>query len=334
MAHDPQVSIAMCTYNAAKFVDEQLESFLVQKQLPDELVVQDDGSSDGTTQRVELFSHRAPFPVRLEVNERRLGPTGNFERAMGRTKGQIILLSDADDWWHPDRIAAVVRTFVAKPELGCVLSDAALVDDQGRSKGETLWETLAFSPMSQYRFEHGDFEDALLRRTIGFGGTMALHRRTLDVALPIPRPWGHDNWSLNIATALFDVAILPRPLMSYRQHSSQYSGTAHSGLLARLRKAKEEKPARDWVPSGVSFAPLIERLEKHRPMASDPYRLDKHLHGLRLKEAHQLARERLPQAMLARVAPIAIELLVGRYSRFSNGVSSAVRDLLLGPYRP
>jgi glycosyltransferase involved in cell wall biosynthesis len=322
----------MCTYNAVHFVDEQLESFLSQEQLPAELVVQDDGSIDGTVQRVEAFAQRAPFPVRLAINETRLGPTGNFERAMGRTTGEIVLLSDADDWWHPARIAAVVRAFVARPQLGCVLSDAELVDGVGRPKGQTLWQSIGFGPMSQYRFEHGDVEYALLKRTIGFGGTMALHRRVLNVALPIPRPWGHDNWSLNVAAALFDVAILPRALMSYRQHGSQYSGTAKLGVLERLRKEKERKPVRDWVPSGVSYSSLIDRLEKSQDLAQDRDRLTRYLHSLRLKEAHQLSRERLSDSAWARLAPIAIELIGGRYSRFSNGLPSAIRDLLLGAH--
>jgi hypothetical protein len=327
------VSIAMCTYNAVRFVDTQLESFLVQRRLPTELVVQDDGSSDGTAERVEAFAQRAPFPVSLQVNERRLGPTGNFERAMGRTSGDVVVLSDADDWWHPERIAASVQAFESRPTLGCVLSDAELVDGEGRPKGATLWQTLGFTPMEQYRFEHGDFEALLLRRTVGFGGTMALHRRVLDVALPIPRPWGHDNWALNIAVALFGVAVLPRSLMSYRQHGAQYSGTARTGLRGRIRAAREVRAQRDWVPTGVSFSQLLDRLERNRAVATDQPRLSRHLEAVRLKASHQLTREQLPPSKLTRLGPIIVELAGGRYSRFSNGLQSALRDLLIGAYR-
>ncbi len=58
-----KISIALCTYNGAKFLPEQLESFLNQIQLPDELIIGDDCSSDQTTKIIEDFTKTSPFPV-------------------------------------------------------------------------------------------------------------------------------------------------------------------------------------------------------------------------------------------------------------------------------
>ena len=75
------ISIAMCTYNGEKFLSEQLASILRQSYLPDELVICDDKSQDGTTSIIEEFAAKAPFPVRLYKNEVNLGYKKNFEKA-------------------------------------------------------------------------------------------------------------------------------------------------------------------------------------------------------------------------------------------------------------
>ncbi len=68
-----KISIALCTYNGGSFLSEQLESFLKQTLLPDELVIGDDCSNDKTVKIIEDFAKTAPFPIRLKINEKKLG---------------------------------------------------------------------------------------------------------------------------------------------------------------------------------------------------------------------------------------------------------------------
>ena len=70
-----RISIAMATYNGAKYLQEQLESFLSQTRQPDELIVCDDGSGDATLDILERFRQSAPFAVQIHRNETRLGFT-------------------------------------------------------------------------------------------------------------------------------------------------------------------------------------------------------------------------------------------------------------------
>lgn len=63
-----RVSVAMATYNGAKYVQEQLDSIRKQRVAPHELVVTDDGSTDDTVTIVEKFAAEAPFPVRVFKN--------------------------------------------------------------------------------------------------------------------------------------------------------------------------------------------------------------------------------------------------------------------------
>jgi len=100
-----RLSVAMCTCNGAPYLRAQLRSLAAQSRVPDEVVVCDDVSSDATCDIIADFATRAPFPVRLHVNARRLGWTKNFEQAVALCDGELIALSDQDDVWYPYKIA-------------------------------------------------------------------------------------------------------------------------------------------------------------------------------------------------------------------------------------
>jgi glycosyltransferase involved in cell wall biosynthesis len=68
----------MAAYNGEKFLEQQLQSLSKQTRLPAALIVCDDTSSDATADIIKRFSETAPFPVKLVVNEQRLGWRGNF----------------------------------------------------------------------------------------------------------------------------------------------------------------------------------------------------------------------------------------------------------------
>src|SRR5688572_3171861 len=100
-----RLSVALCSYNGARFIHDQLSSIARQSRLPDELVICDDRSSDNTIAIIEKFAVDAPFPVRSHVNPTNLGSTKNFELAISRCCGDFIALSDQDDIWHQDKLA-------------------------------------------------------------------------------------------------------------------------------------------------------------------------------------------------------------------------------------
>ena len=66
-------SVALCVYNGERFLSQQLESLAAQTVLPDELVICDDASSDGSMRIVENFAKNAPFVVRIFKNPKNLG---------------------------------------------------------------------------------------------------------------------------------------------------------------------------------------------------------------------------------------------------------------------
>ena len=85
-----KISIALCTYNGAKFLQEQLDSIAFQTRIPDEMIICDDQSKDSTLEILKNFVSKASFPVRLFLNEKNLGSTKNFGKAIGLCTGDII----------------------------------------------------------------------------------------------------------------------------------------------------------------------------------------------------------------------------------------------------
>src|SRR5262245_21653170 len=133
------ISIALCTYNGARFLPDQLRSFLQQERLPDEVVVCDDASTDATPELLKQFAQTAPFPVRVHVNELNLGSTRNFDKAIRHCTSDIILLADQDDIWLPEKIRRIEDEFRNSTSVGLVISNADLIDDDSRSLRRDLW---------------------------------------------------------------------------------------------------------------------------------------------------------------------------------------------------
>jgi len=96
-----KISVAMCTYNGSRFLENQLNSIGAQEVQPFELVICDDGSTDSTVQIIEAFRETVSFPVHLHRNSTNLGSTRNFQEAIELCRGDIIALCDQDDYWLP-----------------------------------------------------------------------------------------------------------------------------------------------------------------------------------------------------------------------------------------
>ena len=86
-----RTSIALATCQGARFLAQQLESYLQQTRLPEEVVISDDLSTDDTAEISEDFRRRAPFPVRFVSNRGPHGISKNFENAVVHNQFELII---------------------------------------------------------------------------------------------------------------------------------------------------------------------------------------------------------------------------------------------------
>ncbi|WP_304409720.1 glycosyltransferase, partial [Faecalibaculum rodentium] len=103
------ISVAMAVYNGANYIEEQLDSILNQSRAVDEIVIVDDGSSDGSRDILLRFKQKYPI-IRLFFNENNLGYLKNFTKAASLTRGDIIFFCDQDDCWYQNKVETMIHT--------------------------------------------------------------------------------------------------------------------------------------------------------------------------------------------------------------------------------
>lgn len=331
------LSVALCTCDGERYLDEQMAGLLDQSRPPDEVVVLDDASVDGTLGKVEAMARSAPFPVHVLRNEQRRGPTDSFERAVGACRGSFVALCDQDDRWYPDKLA-VLEAALAPPGVLLVFTDGDLIDAQGSRRGLTLWEGVGFRGARQHRFA-ADPLPVLLNRSVVTGCASAFRRELLDVALPFPAalaepasPMLHDRWLSLVAACRGEVVAVPDRTLAYRVHAEQVTGIRRRRGRAHLPGLLVEESARSTAAiaaaeraTSAQLAALADRLgERGRPIGGAEHAPAE----LARARRHRARRASLPARRLARLPSIIQGLSGGDYRRYGTGVVSALADLV------
>ncbi len=241
----PQISVCMATYNGARFVGAQIESILAQLGEFDELIVSDDGSTDGT---LALLGECAARDRRVKIlrNARTHGFAGNFENALlaVHPRSKFVFLSDQDDIWLPRKVERCVRELRAAP-LVLLHHDSTLVRWDLTPFGESLMNSFGAGKTGWL---------ANLLKWRWFGSHMAFSRALLDIALPFDRHitsgdfggrvkvFGHDN-TLFVCAKLagFRIVRVREPLILYRRLASSLTTMIYRLWRQVQRKMRELK---------------------------------------------------------------------------------------------
>jgi glycosyltransferase involved in cell wall biosynthesis len=321
------ISVAMCTFNGARFLREQLESIATQVRLPNELIICDDGSTDETLKIVRDFLKNARFPVRVEINESTRGATKNFEKAIALCRCKIIALADQDDVWNPGKLQRVAEVFHQFPRTIAVFSDAQLIDPQSRFLPGRLWETCFFGRKDQKRFADGGALNVLLKHPIVTGATMAFRERFRGLILPMPAQHAHDYWISFLLSACGEFRPIAEPLIQYRQHRNQQIGVGPGRLSLMQRAENARKNGRSsYVAEFDCLDEICKRLGERN--AEFPCR-ELAIALVMQKISHRSARTSLPHSRLLRLPAIFREVANRGYWQYSEGWKSIARDVLL-----
>jgi glycosyltransferase involved in cell wall biosynthesis len=322
-----KISIALASYNGEKYIQEQLDSFVQQTRQPDELVVSDDGSGDGTLDIVEAFRESAPFEVRVLRDQENLGYAGNFNRALSATTGDLVFLSDQDDVWFPEKLERMERAARDDPDALLIMCDAALTDGALNPVGVTK--------IGQFR------SGGIPITSFVMGCCAAVKRELLDMVLPIPPGFpSHDGWLVRIADGIGCKAVHDEPLQYYRRHESNVSGVIVN-RASRISKWQlfQERMKKTFARDSMEGVPFDQQICKNEQMIvgvrramertdSKWYDALRALVG-RMESQVEAARERSEirrTSFLRRMPRVVGFWWRGGYRQF-RGWRSAVRDL-------
>jgi glycosyltransferase involved in cell wall biosynthesis len=216
-----RASICMATYNGETFILTQLQSILPQLAGNDELIISDDGSTDGTKEIILALNDPRIRFVRNESGKK--GPVGNFENALRLARGKIVFFADQDDIWLPDKLA---QHLLHHEQYDLVISNAIVTD---RNKN-VLFDSF---------FAERNSGKGLMRNLVKnsyIGCCMSFNRKIAEAALPFPKDIHmHDWWIGLVAEVTGSVYFLQKPMMYYIRHDNNASGTLTETLPLKLQ---------------------------------------------------------------------------------------------------
>jgi glycosyltransferase involved in cell wall biosynthesis len=204
----PLISIALATYNGEKYLAEQLDTLVMQTYKNIEIIVSDDGSTDGTIEILKNYIEKYSF-LHLYHNNAPHGIKKNFENALKYCKGTYIAFSDQDDIWMLDKIEKLIHSI---NDYSLIYHNSLFVDSNNNSLNKTFSTDL-------YRYSGHSPLPFLINNSVS-GHALMFHRKLLDIALPLPEAQHHDWWLTFRATDNGGVKYLDEILVRYRQHQN------------------------------------------------------------------------------------------------------------------
>lgn len=302
-----KISIAMCTYNAEKFLREQMESLFSQTMIPDEIIICDDLSSDETVNIINDFDSKYPNIIKLTINDLNLGVYKNFEKAISLCTGDIIFCCDHDDVWKNEKIEKFVEKFNENPDATLVFSNAAVVFEKPENYLYPLWKSESITDS-----EHGtsSFKTLVYQGGSIAGCCMAFRKDFIQVFFPFPNEIYHDDWLATCNVILGKIVFIDEELIYYRQHGNNVVGIIRGNKLSY------------WKSLITNVKPYIEHLE---------YIYQRHVKIVNaLIEADLVNIEQ--KQLLSENLKFSEHRSLLRKQKFSNSISNALSDFPKGFY--
>jgi glycosyltransferase involved in cell wall biosynthesis len=203
----PSISAVVAAYQVERFIAPALESILGQTRPPDEVVVVDDGSTDGTARELERFADR----VRI-IRQPNRGYPAAMNRAVSETTGDFIALCGADDIWEPRKLEWQEQAMRAHPDVDVLFGHAVLFGAIERDHPR---------PPATGVLDRTTLLNSLFRMCLICAPSVALRRSLYERLGPFKEDFDGDDYDYwfrclrDGASFYFD----PRTTVNYRRHA-------------------------------------------------------------------------------------------------------------------
>jgi glycosyltransferase involved in cell wall biosynthesis len=208
----PSISVVIGAYQAERFIAQTLESILGQTRPPDEIIVVDDGSTDGTASELEKFADSIRIVVRPNG-----GCPAAFNSAFRVARGDFVAMCGADDIWDPQKLERQTDAILAHPDADVLFAHAVLF---GRTEGEHA------RPPAAGMLDGDLFRHALFRGNCVCAPSVLIRRSLFERLGPFVEEFGADDYEYWFRCLRAGARFYydPRPLVRWRQHEGNLSG--------------------------------------------------------------------------------------------------------------
>lgn len=222
------VCVLMSTYNGEKFLEEQIDSILNQRDVDVHLVIRDDGSTDKTVSIIRSYIQKNAGRVEL-LEGKNIGYEKSFDTLLRYVSGyDYYAFSDQDDIWDNNKLIYGIETLKRKrAEFYC--SNLRLVDEDGNY----------IRPFLNYEEDYILHVSAVLNGGVT-GCTIIMNNRFHSEYLKYcpARVWAHDYWTVTLALFITHVTYDKEMHISYRQHGRNVTGGT-VGMRNKIERRKK-----------------------------------------------------------------------------------------------
>lgn len=255
-----RVLVIMSTYNGEKYVREQINSILMQKNVEVSVLVRDDGSTDGT---LEVINGLQDDRITV-LNGENMGCEASFFELLMHCKGyEYYAFSDQDDYWEEDKIISAIQGI--QTENGPALAACNLwACDEALNPLRLTYDEKSFADLGK------QMKRDVLRNV---HGCVLLWNDSLNDLLRPNLPKSkvaHDVWVNAVANLLGVVWLDPKPHVRYRLHGDNVSGLATSAWQ-RLKKGIRLYLGKNHRQMDLVASELLESFGEHADKDSQGY---------------------------------------------------------------
>ncbi|MGB7415467.1 MAG: glycosyltransferase [Thermosynechococcaceae cyanobacterium] len=202
----PLVSVIISNYNYARFLGQAIASVLHQSYPHVEILVVDDGSTDDSREIIESYGDRI-----IAILQPNTGQESTVNAGFEKSTGDVICFLDADDYFHPEKIARVVQSFREHPEWVQIGHCHTSVDAGDLIIGQSTSNVLSCGNVKDLLLRWGRYASAI-------SSGLACRRSFLEQVMPLKPGWGVDTYLNVVAPFYGEVGGLNESLMFYRMH--------------------------------------------------------------------------------------------------------------------
>jgi glycosyltransferase involved in cell wall biosynthesis len=229
----PAVSVIMPVFNVERYAEAAIDSVLAQTWRDFELLVIDDGSTDGTVPLVERYTRDPRVRVLHKSNG---GISSARNAALRAASGELIALLDGDDAWDPEFLESQVSILSTRPAIDVVTANARNLGGDRDGEPARPWPDARPHPdlLGMIADEQAVFIMCVFRRRV--------YERIGEFDESLRTNEDYDYW-LRAAMAGFRFHRNPRPLGWYRRRNDSLSSSAVNMLQGILRVYEKLRPA-------------------------------------------------------------------------------------------
>jgi alpha-1,3-rhamnosyltransferase len=272
MQDNPLVSVIIPAYNHELYIEEALQSVVDQTYPNIELIVINDGSTDGTAKVITDFISRHQNHNIQFINKQNEGVCKTLNKGLEMSTGEYVAFLASDDLWLSDRVSIQVRFLEKNENIGMVFSDAWFL--RFNTKTDIRWSDYKPGINNYFKnsIQNTDMYRVLLTQMIIPALTVMIRKQVLNEVGFFDENLVYEDDDMWLRIALkYPIAYIDIPLALYRIHDSNISSNTRfmvKGMIQTIRKHLRMEPLKNQplirvvIINQLAFNLISNRIKK------------------------------------------------------------------------